>query len=84
MPRLVAAEVASDPDLVTLLINAIYFHGSWTTQFDPAKTGRQAVQREDGSTVQVDRMNRHRQKQPHLKVGLEEEEQFPWQWQALL
>lgn len=46
-----------DPSLVMLLINAIYFDGAWTTQFDPADTRKQAFYREDGSTVQVDMMN---------------------------
>jgi serine protease inhibitor len=46
-----------DPDLVMLLLNAIYFDGSWTTRFDPADTHRQAFTREDGSTVQVDMMS---------------------------
>lgn len=45
-----------DPSLVMLLINAIYFDGAWTTQFDPADTRRQAFHREDGSTVQADMM----------------------------
>lgn len=46
-----------DPELVTLLINAIYFEGAWTTRFDPAKTQRADFRREDGSTVQVDMMH---------------------------
>ena len=45
-----------DPSTVMLLINAIYFDGAWTTQFDPADTRRQAFHREDGSTVEVDMM----------------------------
>ena len=46
-----------DPDLVMILLNAIYFDGAWTTQFDPDDTSRQAFTREDGSTVQVDMMS---------------------------
>lgn len=46
-----------DPGMAAVLINAIYFDGAWTTRFDPAETRRQAFQREDGSTVQVDMMN---------------------------
>jgi len=46
-----------DPDLVMLLLNAIYFDGSWTMRFDPADTHRQAFTREDGSEVQVDMMS---------------------------
>jgi serine protease inhibitor len=45
-----------DPELALLLINAIYFDGAWTTQFDPGDTKRQAFTREDGSTVEVDMM----------------------------
>jgi serine protease inhibitor len=46
-----------DPALVMLLVNAIYFDGAWTTQFDPEDTGRRAFTREDGSTVDVDMMS---------------------------
>ncbi len=46
-----------DPVLKMILLNAIYFDGSWTTQFDPADTHRQDFTREDGSTVQVDMMS---------------------------
>lgn len=46
-----------DPDLVMVLLNAIYFDGSWTTQFDPADTRSGTFTREDGSSVQVDMMN---------------------------
>lgn len=45
-----------DPDLVMLLLNAIWFDGKWTTEFDPEKTGRAPFHRPDGSTVQVDLM----------------------------
>jgi serpin B len=46
-----------DPGLVSILINAIYFDGAWSTRFDPSDTRRQAFTREDGSPVQVDMMN---------------------------
>lgn len=46
-----------DPALVMLLINAIYFDGAWTTQFDPADTNSGLFTREDGSTVEVDMMS---------------------------
>jgi len=46
-----------DPALVMLLVNAIYFDGAWTTQFDSSDTREQAFTRPDGSTVQVDMMS---------------------------
>jgi serine protease inhibitor len=46
-----------DPALVALLVNAIYFDGTWTAQFDPDDTRRQAFTREDGSTVDIDMMS---------------------------
>ena len=46
-----------DPDLVMLLINAIYFDGAWTYEFDPADTRRQSFFRIDGSEVEVDMMS---------------------------
>lgn len=46
-----------DPSLIMVLLNAIYFEGSWTTRFDPEKTRKADFTREDGSTVQVDMMN---------------------------
>jgi serpin B len=45
-----------DPALVMLLVNAIYFDGAWTRQFDPLETRRQLFTRPDGSTVEVDMM----------------------------
>ena len=46
-----------DPDMVAILINAIYFDGAWTNRFDPAKTTRADFRRADGRTVRVDMMN---------------------------
>jgi serpin B len=46
-----------DPALVMLLINAIYFDGAWTNQFDPADTNSGPFTREDGFTVEVDMMS---------------------------
>ena len=46
-----------DPALVMLLVNAIYFDGAWSTQFDPADTRTDSFTREDGSTVSVDMMS---------------------------
>ena len=38
-----------DPAQILFLINAVYFKGNWTTQFDPAKTTEQPFHRFDGS-----------------------------------
>lgn len=48
---------ALDPQLVMLLVNAIYFDGSWTHEFDPADTRDAAFTTEDGSTVTVEMMS---------------------------
>ncbi|NNF28720.1 MAG: serpin family protein [Gemmatimonadetes bacterium] len=46
-----------DPELVMLLLNAIYFDGRWTTQFDPQDTRPGTFTRPDGSEVTVDMMS---------------------------
>ena len=48
-------EEISPADLM-FLINATWFSGDWTKQFDPAKTQRAPFQRADGSTVDVQMM----------------------------
>ena len=45
-----------DPSLVMLLMNALYFKGIWTTEFDEAATAPAAFTRADGSAVQVPTM----------------------------
>jgi serine protease inhibitor len=45
------------PELVMLLINAIYFKGEWITRFDKAKTQKQDFFLPDGNTVKVDMMS---------------------------
>jgi serpin B len=42
-----------ETDIVMFLINAIYFNGNWTYQFDPEDTQDADFQREDGSTVPI-------------------------------
>jgi len=56
-----------DPMIVAYLINAIYFEGDWTVQFDPADTRPGEFRREDGTTVTAPFM--------HLS-----EETFPFSW----
>lgn len=46
-----------DPEMAAILINAIYFDGAWTTQFDPDDTRPHDFRPADGSTVRVDMMN---------------------------
>jgi serpin B len=45
-----------NPELVMLLINAIYFKGTWITEFDKAKTQQQNFFLGDGNPVKVDMM----------------------------
>ncbi|WP_053206000.1 serpin family protein [Jiangella muralis] len=42
-----------DPAAALVLVNAVYFLGTWTTQFDPADTQAQAFTLPDGSTTDV-------------------------------
>ena len=46
-----------DPELVMLLINAIYFEGSWTTEFDASRTAPGDFFRSDGSPVRAQMMS---------------------------
>ena len=46
-----------DPDHALLLLNAVYFDGSWRTGFDPEDTAPGPFMRADGSTVTVDMMH---------------------------
>jgi serpin B len=50
-----ASDVSSGTQLV--LVNAVYFHGSWASGFDPAKTASAPFTTEAGSVVQVPTMN---------------------------
>lgn len=46
------------PDLVMLLVNAIYFKGDWRTAFDRSKTSAAPFTTESGATVSVPMMRR--------------------------
>jgi serine protease inhibitor len=46
-----------DPELVMLLINAIYFKGEWIVKFDEAATQKQDFFLPEGNPVQVDMMS---------------------------
>ena len=45
-----------DPNVVTYLINTVYFKGAWSQPFDPAKTAPQPFQLADGSEIIVPMM----------------------------
>jgi serine protease inhibitor len=45
------------PELVMLLINAIYFKGEWKIRFDEAKTQKQDFYLPNGNSVKVDMMS---------------------------
>lgn len=45
------------PEHILFLLNAVYFNGDWTHQFDRSATGPATFTLADGSRVQVDRMN---------------------------
>lgn len=44
------------PDAVLFLMNALYFKGEWTTQFEPARTANRGFTLDDGSFVNVPTM----------------------------
>jgi serpin B len=46
-----------DPNIVMFLINAIYFKGDWTYQFDPDRTRTAVFSRTDGTESTIDLMN---------------------------
>jgi serine protease inhibitor len=46
-----------DPDVVLYLMNAIYFKGNWTTQFDARRTAPAPFYRADGSQQPVQMMS---------------------------
>ena len=47
-----------DPDQLMLLVNALYFKGDWTTEFDPALTVDRPFTLANGSTIQHPAMQR--------------------------
>src|SRR5699024_9696631 len=47
------ASAPLDPNLVTMLINAVYFQGSWTKAFNESETAEHAFHLGDGSTIDV-------------------------------
>jgi len=58
-----------DPQLVMLLLNAIYFDGAWTTRFDPDMTRPGDFHRADGSVVSVEMMSLVDETLPLVRTG---------------
>lgn len=55
--EMAAALGLPDPDALTVLLNAVYFKGTWTTEFDPADTRPDSFHLPDGSEVEVPMMS---------------------------
>lgn len=51
-------ESTFDPSLAFIVMNAVYFQGSWTLEFDPADTREAPFHRLDGSTAPIELMTR--------------------------
>lgn len=67
------------PPLVAMyLINAIYFKGDWTTQFDPDRTAQADFRRSDGSTVRVPMMERDADSLAYYRDGEVEAVDLPY------
>ncbi len=58
-----------DPLTVMFLINAIYFNGNWTVEFDPDKTETKPFHRPDGSTVDAEMMRMEQQEHMMFTSG---------------
>ncbi len=54
------------PQMVMYLINAVYFKGDWLRPFDTKMTGKRPFNLADGSTVEVDMMNKGQVRLPYL------------------
>ncbi|XMB66335.1 serpin family protein [Mycoplasmatota bacterium zrk1] len=50
--------IGIDPYAALILLNAIYFNGSWQDEFDPSKTQSRDFTTIDKNVIQVDMMNR--------------------------
>jgi len=58
------------PDVVMLLINAIYFKGTWLTEFDPDDTYEADFYLEGGGTSDVDMMHIEESDFPYFQTDL--------------
>ncbi|SDT29299.1 serpin family protein [Jiangella sp. DSM 45060] len=56
-----------DPEAALVLVNAVHFLGTWTTQFDPADTQTQAFTLPDASTADVPLMFLREQTLPFVQ-----------------
>jgi len=57
---------ALERDVVMILMNALYFKGSWRSRFDSARTQLAAFRRDDGSVVQAPLMS---QSEMPVRIG---------------
>lgn len=60
------ADTPLDPDLVVMLINAIYFKGDWTYEFDKKQTEKRNFHLEDGTTKDIPLMTLNK-KLPYME-----------------
>ena len=65
-------------NVVMYLMNAIYFKGSWTRQFDPKLTRDAAFHREDGGEQRVRMMHRPEMTVRHLRTAEAEMIELPY------
>jgi len=71
-----------DPLTMAFLINAIYFEGEWTLQFDPARTASGDFRRTDGSTVSVPFMSMSDERFPYAQTPDYEAIELPYGGEA--
>src|SRR5260370_38432711 len=60
---------ATPPLAVMYLLNAIYFKGDWTAQFDPTLTRSEPFRRADGSRAMVRMMSHGRSVDVRVKTA---------------
>ena len=75
IPEIVASPI--DPLTVMFLINAVYFKGPWTYEFDPSRTRDDTFTRDDGSTAGV-RMMQMEADLPYNRDGTVEVLELPY------